>query len=125
MDFISVIDAGTGSIRNTIYDLSGNVVDVRKNDNPLIHPQPGWAEQDTAAWWSKVKDQFLDLDRPTRNKIAAITVTSQREGIVPVDEDFLPLSHMIIWLDGRTVREGEEIVEEASPVIEEDQKLES
>ena len=111
MDLISVIDAGTGSIRNTIYDLSGNVVDVRKNDNPLIHPQPGWAEQDTAAWWSMVKDQFLDLDQPTRDQITAITVTSQREGIVPVDEDFLPLSNMIIWLDGRTIREGDEIVE--------------
>ena len=30
MEFISVIDAGTGSIRNTIYDLSGQVVDARK-----------------------------------------------------------------------------------------------
>jgi xylulokinase len=111
MELISVIDAGTGSIRNTVYDLSGRIVDVRRNDNPLIHPKPGWAEQDTAVWWSVVKDQFLDLDQATRNQITAVTVTSQREGIVPVDEDFLPLSNMIIWLDGRTAREGEEIVE--------------
>jgi len=111
MEFISVIDAGTGSIRNTIYDFSGKVVEVKKNDNPLIHPQPGWAEQDTAAWWTLVKDQFQDLDQPTRDQITALTVTSQREGIVPVNEDFLPLSNMIIWLDGRTAREGEEVVE--------------
>ena len=111
MELISVIDAGTGSIRNTIYDFSGKVVDVRKNDNPLIHPQPGWAEQDTAAWWSILKVQFLSLDQSTRDQITAVTVTSQREGIVPVDEDFMPLSNMIIWLDGRTSLEGEEIVE--------------
>jgi len=111
MELISVIDAGTGSIRNTIFDLSGKVLEVMKNDNPLIHPQPGWAEQDTAAWWTIVKDQFIDVAQPIRDQITAITVTSQREGIVPVDEDFLPLSNMIIWLDGRTVREGEEIVE--------------
>jgi len=111
MELISVIDAGTGSIRNTIFDLSGKVVDVRKNDNPLIHPQTGWAEQDTAAWWSIVKDQFLGMDQETRAQITALSVTSQREGIVPVNEDFLPLSNMIIWLDGRTVQEGEEIVE--------------
>ena len=111
MELISVIDAGTGSIRNTIFDLSGKVVDVRKNDNPLIHPQTGWAEQDTAAWWSVVKDQFLGMDQETRAQITALSVTSQREGIVPVNEDFLPLSNMIIWLDGRTVQEGEEIVE--------------
>ncbi len=111
MAFISVIDLGTGSIRNTIYDLSGKEVDARKKDNPLIHPQPGWAEQDPASWWSTIKDQFLDLDPATRNQITAITVTSQREGIVPVDEDFRALSNMIIWLDGRTAREAEEIVE--------------
>ena len=111
MELISVIDAGTGSIRNTIYDLSGNVVDVRKTDNTLIDPQAGWAEQDTAAWWSVVKDQFLGMDPAIRDQITALSVTSQREGIVPVNEDFLPLSNMIIWLDGRTVQEGNEIVE--------------
>jgi xylulokinase len=112
MEFISVIDAGTGSIRITVYDLSGNVVDARKNDNPLIHPQPGWAEQDTNAWWALVRDQFRDLDQSIRNRIVALTVTSQREGIVPVDRDFLPLDNMIVWLDGRTTLEGEEILDQ-------------
>jgi len=111
MELISVIDAGTGSIRNTLYDLSGRMVDVKKTDNSLIHPQAGWAEQDTAVWWNIIEDQFLDFDQDTRDQITAITITSQREGIVPVNEDFLPLSNMIIWLDGRTVQEGEEIVE--------------
>jgi sugar (pentulose or hexulose) kinase len=50
------------------------------------------------------------MDPATRDQITALSVTSQREGIVPVNEDFLPLSNMIIWLDGRTVQEGEEIV---------------
>jgi sugar (pentulose or hexulose) kinase len=111
MEFISVIDAGTGSIRTTVYDLSGRTVEVRKSENALIHPQPGWAEQDTAAWWSATKGQILGLDPAVRNRIGALTVTSQREGIVPVDEDFLPLDNMITWLDGRTVLEGEEILE--------------
>ena len=106
-----MIDAGTGSIRTTVYDLSGRTVEVRKSDNPLIHPQPGWAEQDTASWWTAVRDQFLGLEPALRNRIGALTVTSQREGIVPVDEDFLPLDNMIIWLDGRTSLEGEEILE--------------
>ena len=111
MELISVIDAGTGSIRNTVYDLSGDTVEVRKTDNAIIHPKPGWAEQDTAAWWSSVKEQFLSMDRDIRQSIAALSVTSQREGIVPVDRDFLPLDNMIIWLDGRTGIEGEEILQ--------------
>jgi sugar (pentulose or hexulose) kinase len=57
-----------------------------------------------------LRDQFLDLAPSLRERIAAVTVTSQREGIVPVDEDFQPLENMIIWLDGRTTLEAEEIV---------------
>ena len=106
-----MIDAGTGSIRTTVYDLSGRVIEERKNDNPLIHPRPGWVEQDTALWWTSVKDQFRDFGQNIRERIIALSVTSQREGIVPVDEDFRPLDNMIIWLDGRTVLEGEEILE--------------
>lgn len=111
MGLISVIDAGTGSIRNTIYDLSGKVIDVKKKDNPLFHPKPGWAEQDPASWWTKVRELYVSLEPATLNKITAITVTSQREGIVPVDENFQPLDNMIIWLDGRTTEEGIEIEE--------------
>ena len=91
MELISVIDAGTGSIRNTIFDLSGKVLEVMKNDNPLIHPQPGWAEQDTAAWWTIVKDQFIDVAQPIRDQITAITVTSQRESMIL--RDWWPIRH--------------------------------
>ncbi len=112
MDLIAVFDAGTGSIRTTVYDLSGRVVEVRKSDNPLVHPQPGWVEQDTALWWTSIKDQINDLGQDVRDRIIALSVTSQREGIVPVDQVFQPLDNMIIWLDGRTVQEGEEILEE-------------
>jgi len=111
MSMVAVIDLGTGSIRNTVYDLSGRIVEEHKKDNPLIHPQPGWAEQDPARWWETVRELFADLKPSNRHEISAITATSQREGIVPVDINFLPLDNMIIWLDGRTVREGEEIVE--------------
>jgi xylulokinase len=109
MSLVSVIDLGTGSIRLTVYDLSGRVVEERKKDNPVIYPRPGWAEQDAAFWWTAIKELFSSLAPSTRKGIVAITSTSQREGIVPVDRDFIPLDNMIIWLDGRTNLEGEEI----------------
>ena len=111
MGFISVIDLGTGSIRVTVYDRSGRIVEEKKKDNPVIYPQPGWAEQDPAFWWTAIKELFAGMDSSTRSNIVALSSTSQREGIVPVDRDFHPLGNMIIWLDGRTNLEGEEIVE--------------
>jgi sugar (pentulose or hexulose) kinase len=111
MSLIAVIDLGTGSIRNTVYDFSGRVVGEVKKENPVIHPQPGWTEQDPARWWEIVKELFAELQASTRHEITAVTCTSQREGIVPVNRDFRPLDNIIIWLDGRTTNEGEEIVE--------------
>lgn len=111
MSLISVIDLGTGSIRNTVYNQSGKILDVKKRDNPILYPKPGWAEQDPHYWWTAVKETFRDFSPEIRNSISAISATSQREGIVPINEKFEPLSNIIIWLDGRTCAEGDEIVE--------------
>ena len=111
MSHISVIDLGTGSIRNTIYNKDGSIAEVRQKENPVIHPKPGWAEQDPVKWWYMLQETFMELPAGIRQQIAAISVTSQREGMVPVDQDFQPLSNMIIWLDGRTLPQAEYIEE--------------
>ncbi len=103
---ISVIDLGTGSIRNTIYGPGGEVLIVIKKDNPILHPKPGWVEQDPVMWWEAVKESFSALDPSVRTSVSALSVTSQREGIVPVDKRFRPLDNIIIWLDGRTYSQG-------------------
>jgi len=105
-DLISIIDLGTGSIRNTIYDTAGTIVDGFRMDNPIIFPKPGWAEQDPVWWWDIIKQSFHQFDDSIREQITAISVTSQREGIVPVDKQFEPLDKIIIWLDGRTDSEA-------------------
>jgi len=111
MSLISVIDLGTGSIRNTLYDQSGGIVDVEKRDNPILHPHPGWAEQDPVYWWQALKETFASFRPAIRKSISAISATSQREGIVPVNEHFEPLGNIIIWLDGRTGTESNIITE--------------
>jgi xylulokinase len=106
MQNISVIDLGTGSIRNTIYGKGGEILSVIKKDNPILHPKPGWVEQDPVQWWETVKETFSELDPAIRASVSALSVTSQREGIVPVDARFNPLDNIIIWLDGRTYSQG-------------------
>jgi xylulokinase len=104
---IAVIDLGTGSIRNTVYDSNGKIIDYFRKDNPVIYPRPGWAEQDTAYWWEALTEGFQQIPAHIRLSISAIAVTSQREGIVAVNQAFEPLDNMIIWLDGRTEKEAE------------------
>ena len=105
--YISIVDLGTGSIRNSIYDINGGLVEYNRVENPIYYPKPGWVEQDPKLWWSLLKKSYQQLSDSVRQNIHAVSVTSQREGIVPVNKDFEPLDNIIIWLDGRT---GEEAV---------------
>ncbi|MFH0758464.1 MAG: FGGY-family carbohydrate kinase [Bacteroidota bacterium] len=107
--YISIIDLGTSSIRNSIYDLDGRLVKYNRYGNPVFYPKPGWVEQDPKLWWDLLKKSYLDLPKPVRLNIKAISVTSQREGIVPVNQRFEPLDNIIIWLDGRTEKEAVDI----------------
>jgi xylulokinase len=112
MDHIGIIDIGTGSLRLTIFDSSAKIVDTRQVENQLLYPEPGYVEQDTNTWWNNLVEMFQDLDDDIRGNISAISVTGQREGIVPVNEQFEPLANLITWLDARTGEQADRILEE-------------
>jgi xylulokinase len=107
--YLAIIDVGTGSIRLSLIDLSGQLQYVRKAGNECLYPEPGYVEQDARSWWSIITGLFLDLPLKVREKIIAMSVTGQREGIVPVDEHLDPMANLITWLDTRTSEQAEMI----------------
>lgn len=110
--YLALIDLGTGSIRLTVFDLSGGIQDIRKAHNECLYPKPGYVEQDARAWWSIITGLFLDLRMELREKIIAVSVTGQREGIVPVDFQLQPMANLITWLDTRTSDQADQIRKE-------------
>jgi len=110
--YLAIIDLGTGSIRLSVFDRSGQIREVRKAENPCLYPEPGYVEQDAHVWWKELEGMFNDLPEELRNELAAISVTGQREGIVPVDAQFLPMANLITWLDTRTSEQAELIRKE-------------
>ncbi len=110
--YLAIIDIGTGSIRLTIFDSTGHVQEVRQVENLCLYPEPGYVEQDPGAWWSDLAEMFMDLPETTRNQITVISVTGQREGIVPVNDQFEPGSNLITWLDSRTTKQADYILKE-------------
>ncbi|TFH20189.1 MAG: hypothetical protein E4H10_16940 [Bacteroidia bacterium] len=110
--YLAIIDLGTGSIRLTIFDLSGHIQEIRQAENPCLYPEPGYVEQDAHAWWDAIKEMFRNLPEALRNEILAVSVTGQREGIVPVDAQFLPMANLITWLDMRTSEQADLILKE-------------
>ena len=99
---IATVDLGTGSIRLTVFDRSGAILETRQCDNRCLYPARDWTEQDPAAWWKDLVRMCREVPPAVSKGIVAVSATGQREGIVPVDESFRPISNLITWLDRRT-----------------------
>lgn len=105
-DLILSIDCGTQSLRTLLFDFNGHTVDAAKiqYEKPYESPRPGWAEQDAALYWRSFLDAFKmvrERNEKLPERIAGVTVTTQRDTMVNVDADGHPLRPAIMWLDQR------------------------
>jgi len=105
--YIIAVDSGTQSIRAVLFDRAGTMIAMEQADyEPYFSLEPGWAEQYTQDYWSKLcvvcrsLMSKIDVDQ---NEIAGIGLTSQRNTVIPMDKDGNALRPGIIWLDQRTV----------------------
>src|SRR5664280_1345324 len=105
--YIIAIDSGTQSIRAVLFDRHGNEIAIEQAEyEPFFSPEPGWAEQDTEDYWSKlcqVCRKLMAKISIDHRKIGGIGMTSQRNTVIPMDRDGNALRPGIIWLDQRTV----------------------
>ena len=105
--YFLAIDNGTQSVRAQVFDQDGQLVAKSKIDIvPYVSPEPGWAEQDADYFWSSLCEACQQLwpmlDFP-REHIKAVSVTTQRATVVPVDAKGEPVRPAISWLDQRQV----------------------
>lgn len=104
-DLILAIDSGTQSVRALLFDLSGNLVDVvRVPIEPYYSEQPGWAEQRPMLYWESLCQacQGLWAKNPqVKERVAGVSLTTQRSTMINVDKECNPLRPAIVWLDQR------------------------
>jgi sugar (pentulose or hexulose) kinase len=104
-EIILTIDVGTQSIRAVLIDLNGNIVDLVKTEiEAYFSEQPGWAEQDPLYFWDKLCETTKKLFAETeiqKDRIKAVSLTTQRGTLVNTDKDGHPIRPAMIWLDQR------------------------
>ena len=105
--YIIAIDSGTQSIRAVLFDRHGTQIALEQADyEPYFSLSPGWAEQRTEDYWTKLclvcKGLMAKIDIDLR-QVCGIGLTSQRNTVIPMDKDGNALRPGIIWLDQRTV----------------------
>lgn len=105
--YLLSIDNGTQSIRALVFDQDGELLAKSKVDiESYLSPAPGLAEQDAEYFWNSLCEACQSLwpmlDFP-REEIRAVSVTTQRATVVPVDARGQALHPAISWLDQRRV----------------------
>lgn len=106
-DVVIGCDVGTSSCKAVALDRRGTVVARASADQPLDHPHPGWAEQDPRHWVAGLTSTIRAVAAQVGpERVRAIGVAAQVDGIVPVDPHGEPLAAAILWLDRRAAAES-------------------
>jgi glycerol kinase len=104
--YVAAIDQGTTSTRCMIFDRSGEVVASAQTEHRQIYPRPGWVEHDPAEIWQRTQEvvqRALAKSGLTRDQIASIGITNQRETTVVWERrSGKPIHNAIVWQDTRT-----------------------
>lgn len=102
---ILVIDVGTSSMRGILFTSKGEVLTEKQSLYSATYMENSWVEQSASDWenalYSIVKFVFADA-KENGWRVDGISITSQRSSVIPVDENYRPLSNAIMWQDKRT-----------------------
>jgi xylulokinase len=100
------LDVGTTAVKALAIDEGGAVVARAEAGYRLSTPRPGWAEQDPEDWWRATEQALAALDV---SEVAGIGLSGQMHGLVALDSYDAVIRPAILWNDGRTAAECEEI----------------
>jgi len=106
------IDVGTSAVKVILVDEWQAAVAEAAVPLQVSRPQDLWSEQDPEAWWQAVQ-AALDQLRVTTGAACAdvrgIGLSGQMHGAVLLDAANRPLRPAILWNDGRSYREAQEL----------------
>lgn len=112
MKYLLGVDLGTSGTKTVLFNVKGVALASKTIEYPMYQPQNGYAEQDATDWLNATcetcKSVVTDADIDPKD-IAGLGISGQMHGLVMLDENGEVLRKSIIWCDGRTEKQCEEI----------------
>ncbi len=112
MSYYLGIDVSTTATKALLVDEKGDLKAVASSPHTLQTPKPLWSEQDPAEWWTAASASICKVlsDAGVAGPdVAAIGLTGQMHGLVLLDGKGRVLRPAILWNDGRTQAQCDEI----------------
>jgi xylulokinase len=101
------IDVGTSGCKSAVFSERGELLSVAYEEYDMERPQPGWAQLDSVDVWEKIKGTIRSAVKGAAGKggpVAALSVSSMGEAVVPVTRDRRILGPSILNFDVRGAR---------------------
>jgi len=112
-DLVIGIDQSTTATKAIAFDRRGRIVAEGRAAVPMSNPQMGWFEQKVDDWTGSVAASLKQLTRKiSKERIAAVSISNQRESFAQFDAKGNALRPGTLWLDERAHVEVKEIAEE-------------
>ncbi|MBQ8161665.1 MAG: xylulokinase [Clostridia bacterium] len=112
MTYLLGVDLGTSGTKTVLFDESGRAVASATVEYPLHQPKNGWAEQDPEDWWQATCTtvrEVLEASSVDPANVACLGISGQMHGLVLTDDDGNVLRRSILWCDGRTGDECDDL----------------
>ena len=112
-DLVIGIDQSTTATKAIAFDRRGRIVAEGRAAVPLSNPQMGWFEQEVSDWTGSVATSLRQLTRKiSKDRVAAVSISNQRESFAQFDAKGYALRPGTLWLDERAHVEVREIAAE-------------
>ncbi len=108
------LDIGTSAVKAVLVHTDGSVNASASAPLTLSTPRPGWAEQHPDDWWEAATSAIRDVlaKRPEAD-VRAVGISGQMHSSVFLDANAQVIRPALLWCDGRTTAECEEITARA------------
>src|SRR3954453_10189898 len=102
MSLLLGIDEGTSAVKAVLFDSDLRPVREARREKPLMHPKPGWVEQDPEVMVEAVVGAVAEL-LAEKSDIEASGLDHQGEAVLAWDaETGTPLTPVVTWQDKRS-----------------------
>lgn len=103
------VDVGTSAVKAVVADDAGHIVAQSSARLAISRPRELWSEQDPGDWWAATNKAVSDLSPAIRRSVTAIGLSGQMHGATLLDGSGRALRPAILWNDGRSIEECEEL----------------